>query len=347
VPLAPHTTLGVGGPARYFVEAEDEAAVLAALDWARPRALPVYVLGGGSNVVVADGGLPGLVLKLALRGRSAAPARGSVEWTVAAGEPWDDVVRDAVDRGWAGLECLSGIPGLVGATPIQNVGAYGQEVSDTIVRVRALDTRTGRTVALAGADCAFGYRDSRFRSAEPGRYVVLAVTYRLRPDDSPTLIYADLRRAVEARGIARPALADVRDAVLAVRRAKSMVLDPADPNTRSCGSFFLNPILTAEEARQAALRVGDDAMPRWPQPDGRVKLSAAWLIEHAGFARATRAGRVGLSTRHALAVVAYDGARSGDVVAFARLLRDRVLDHSGVRLHPEPILWGFIGGLET
>ncbi len=341
VPLAPHTTLGVGGPARYFVEAADEAAVLGAHQWGQRQGIGVHVLGGGSNVVVADAGLPGLVVKLGLRGRAVDHGRGHVELTAAAGEPWDDVVADTVARGWAGLECLSGIPGLVGATPIQNVGAYGQEVSDTITSVRALDTRDGRVVRLQPADCRFAYRDSRFRSGEPGRYVVLAVTYRLAPDGPPTLTYGDVERAVAARRIDRPGLGDVRSAVLGIRRSKSMVLDADDPNRRSCGSFFLNPILSADEAARAAGRVGDPAMPRWPLPDGRVKLSAAWLIEHAGFARGARVGPVGLSTRHALAIVAHDGARGTDVVAFARRLRDQVLERSGVRLSLEPVLWGF------
>src|SRR6058998_2456022 len=241
VRLADHCTMGVGGPARYFMEAHDESAVLAAFEWARARRVPVHVLGGGSNIVVADEGVDGLVVKIALRGVDTREADGAVELTAAAGEPWDELVRQSVERGWAGLECLSGIPGLVGATPMQNVGAYGQEVSQTVTAVRALDLRSGEIATLAAADCGFGYRTSRFKSGEPDRFVILAVTYRLTPDGAPTVRYADLERDLNGRGIRKPSLGDVRSTVLEIRRSKSMVLDPADDNRRSCGSFFLNP----------------------------------------------------------------------------------------------------------
>jgi UDP-N-acetylmuramate dehydrogenase len=340
VPLAPRTTLAVGGPARWFVEAREESAVLDALAWARTRGVPLRVLGGGSNLVVPDEGVDALVVKIDLRGVSTREAGGALELTAAAGEPWDDLVRRAVERGWAGLECLSGIPGLVGATPIQNVGAYGQEVSDTVTEVRALDTREGAVATLAGRDCGFVYRDSRFKSGEPGRWVVLSVSYRLRPGGPPTLRYADVEKHLEARRLAAPTLADVRESVLAIRRAKSMVLDdPGDPNRRSCGSFFTNPIVSAAELAEVERRVGDPAMPRWPQPDGRVKLSAAWLIERAGFRRGHRHGTVGLSTRHALAIVCHEGARARDVVAFARELQAAVRERCGARLTLEPVVW--------
>ncbi|HEY2993358.1 MAG TPA: UDP-N-acetylmuramate dehydrogenase [Methylomirabilota bacterium] len=339
VPLGPLTTLGVGGAARWFVEAVDEAAVRAAHAWARERRVPLRVLGGGSNLVVADAGVDALVVRIALRGLSHRERDGAVELTAAAGEPWDGVVASSVERGWAGLECLSGIPGLVGATPIQNVGAYGQEVSDTVVAVRALDTTTGEIAALGAADCGFAYRDSMFKREAPGRFVVLAVTYRLLPGGAPTLTYADVARHLAGRSA--PTLADTRAAVLAIRRAKSMTLDqPDDVNRRSCGSFFLNPIVEAAQAEAVTARAGDPTMPRWPQPDGRVKLSAAWLIEHAGFTRGEREGAVGLSTRHTLAIVAHDGARATDVLAFARRLKDGVEQRFGVRLSPEPVFWG-------
>ena len=246
---------------------------------------------------------------------------------------------DGVAQGWAGLECLSGIPGLVGATPIQNVGAYGQEVADTVVAVRALEAAGGAIVTLAPAECGFAYRDSAFKH-EPGRFIVLAVTYRLRPGGTPVVTYADVAAALTARGIAEPSLADVRATVLAVRRAKSMVLDPADPNRRSCGSFFTNPIVDAADVVRIERQAGGAPMPRWPQPGGGVKLSAGWLIEHAGFERGTRRGPVGLSTNHALAIVAHDGARAADVVAFATALRDTVRARFGVTLTPEPVFWG-------
>src|SRR2546425_9566500 len=243
VALAPYTTLGVGGPARWFVEATDEATLREALAWSRARGVALRMLGGGSNVVVADAGIEALVVRVGLRGVTPREAGRVVDVTAAAGEPWDELVRESVARGWAGLECLSGIPGLVGATPMQNVGAYGQEVSDRVSRVRVLDTCTGRIVAFANRECRFGYRDSMFRSGEPGRYVVLSVSHQLRPGGGATVRYVDVEKALAARGIASPTLADVRASVLAIRRSKSMVLDPHDENRRSCGSFFTNPIV--------------------------------------------------------------------------------------------------------
>ena len=341
VPLAPLTTLGVGGEARWFVTASDEATVVAAHAWARARGVALRVIGGGSNLVVSDTGVDALVVHLALRGLTTREIGGTLELTAAAGEPWDRLVRYAVEHGWAGLECLSGVPGLVGATPIQNVGAYGQEVSETVVAVRALDTRRGEVTTLPATSCGFAYRDSVFKRDEPGRWLVVAVTYRLRPGGAPTLSYADVKAQLGRQGAAAPTLAQVREAVLTIRRGKSMVLDdPADPNRRSCGSFFLNPILTAAEADAVAARAADSKMPRWPQPDGRVKLSAAWLIEHAGFARGERSGPVGLSSRHTLAIVAHDGARARDVLAFARRLQGTVEARFGVPLTPEPVFWG-------
>jgi len=340
VRLAEHCTLGVGGPARFFVEARDEAAVLEALDWARARRLPIRVLGGGSNLVVADEGIDGLVVKIALRGIDTREAHGVVEVTAAAGEPWDELVRLCVDHGWAGFECLSGIPGLVGATPMQNVGAYGQEVSETVILARALDTCTGRIMTFENRECRFGYRDSMFRSDEPGRYVILSVGYRLRPRGAAAVRYADVEKDLAARGIAKPSLTDVRASVIAIRRSKSMVLDPRDANRRSCGSFFTNPIIPGAELAAVESRAGDRAMPRWPLPGGQVKLSAAWLIERAGYTRGRADGPVGLSTNHALAIVAHDGARARDVVAFARRVQTAVADRFGVRLTPEPVFWG-------
>lgn len=338
-PLAPYCTLGVGGPARFLVEARDERDVLDAWRWARERDLPLRVLGGGSNLVIADEGVDGVVVLIRLRGISSRASGSSVDLTAAAGEPWDDLVRHAVERGWAGLECLSGIPGLAGATPIQNVGAYGQEVSDTIVAVRALDRDAGSVVSLGPEECAFGYRDSRLKSGAPGRYVVLAVTYRLADGGAPRVRYADLERHLAGRGIRNPSLGDVRESVLAVRREKSMVLDPADPNRRSCGSFFLNPIVSVPAAAEVQARAGDPSMPRWSQPDGRVKLAAGWLIERAGFTRGLRMGPVGLSTRHALAIVCHDGALARDVRDFAATIAGRVEARFGVRLAPEPAFW--------
>jgi UDP-N-acetylmuramate dehydrogenase len=340
VPLAPRSTMGVGGPARFFVEACDEVTVVEAARWAAARSLPLRVLGGGSNIVVADEGVDGLVVRVALQGISARDTEGAVEVTAAAGEPWDPLVERAVAEGWAGLECLSGIPGLVGATPMQNVGAYGQEVSQTVTAVRALDRRSGEIATLSAADCGFGYRTSRFKRGEPDRFVILAVTYRLAPRGAPTVRYADLERDLNGRGIRKPSLGDVRSTVLEIRRSKSMVLDPADDNRRSCGSFFLNPIVDAAVLARVERAVGESTMPRWPEADGRVKLSAAWLIERAGFRRGESRGAVALSTRHSLAIVCHEGARAAHVAAFATEIRGRVAARFGVLLAPEPVLWG-------
>ncbi len=342
VPLAARCTLGIGGSARFFVRAQDEKTLVDALDWADRGGITVRVLGGGSNVVIADEGLDALVLRVGLRGRKVREDNDTrVELTVAAGEPWDDVVAYAVGRGWAGLECLSGIPGLVGAAPIQNVGAYGQDVSETIARVRAYDRISRAIVTLTAEECGFSYRDSLFKSIAPDRYVVLDVGFRLDKSAPAAVRYPELHARLKERKIATPTLDDVRREVLGIRREKSMILDPEDENRRSCGSFFMNPIVASEELPRIERRVATDAMPRFPQPDGQVKLSAAWLIERAGFSRGQRRGAVGISTRHALALVCHDGANTGALVAFALEIRDRVRDRFGVTLAPEPNLWGF------
>jgi UDP-N-acetylmuramate dehydrogenase len=337
VPLAELTTLGVGGAAEHFVRATDEPSLVAALVWAKRRGVPVRVLGGGSNVVIPDAGVAGLVIRVENRGLSFAET-GSGRIEVAAGEPWDEVVAATVRRGLQGLECLSGIPGLAGATPIQNVGAYGQDVSETIVKVRALDRTTLTVTELTASECAFAYRDSRFKSAEPDRFVVLGVTFALRPGAAPALRYAELTRHFAERGESAPSLAAVRDATIALRRAKSMVYDRADPNHRSCGSFFTNPVVAAEHADRVERAVAA-SMPRYPQPDGRVKLAAGWLIERAGFEKGFRRGPVGLSTRHALAIVCHDGASAADVHRLADEIRAGVRARFGVELVPEPALW--------
>ncbi|WP_437729581.1 UDP-N-acetylmuramate dehydrogenase [Sorangium sp. So ce861] len=361
VPLAPLTTLGVGGPARFFAEAADDAAVVEAFRFAEARGVPLFVLGGGSNLLVADRGVDALVLRVRVRGvelAGGAEAAGDdgrgprVLVRAGAGEGWDDLVARAVAEGWAGVECLSGIPGDVGATPIQNVGAYGQEVAETIAEVRAIDRATGAAVVLAGADCGFGYRDSRFKRAWRGRYVITAVTFALRPGGAATVRYPELQRALAAPpGGAPPPLAEVRRAVIALRRGKSMVLDPADENGRSAGSFFMNPTLEAGAAAGVLARIeaagvlaAGEAIPRYPAGEGRVKLSAAWLIERAGFAKGTRHGAAGISTRHTLALVNRGGATAAELLELARRVRRGVLDRFGVALTPEPDLVGFAPG---
>jgi UDP-N-acetylmuramate dehydrogenase len=338
VPLAPFSTIGVGGLARYYVRATTAEAVAEAVRWAEARALPVFVLGGGSNVIIADEGHPGLVLHLALRGVEAHSRDGAADVRAAAGESWDELVAMAVGQGWAGLECLSGIPGLVGATPIQNVGAYGQEVRETVTSVEVLDRRSLRRTTLTNDECAFGYRDSRFKREDRDRYIVLAVSYRLRPGGAPAARYAELVRHLEEMGGGEPTLAAVREAVLTLRRRKSMVLNPEDPDARSVGSFFVNPVVAPESFAHVETVTGaDTAIPHWPMPDGRVKLSAAWLIERAGLTRGYERGSVGLSRRHALAIVNRGNAAAREVVELAREVRDRVRDRFGIVLTPEPV----------
>jgi UDP-N-acetylmuramate dehydrogenase len=322
VPLAPRTTLGIGGPAKRLVQITSTSDLpdALALD---PK---ILVLGGGSNLVVGDAGWDGVVLAIALRGI----AVDCDTVSVAAGVVWDDFVAQMVDARRAGVECLSGIPGLVGATPMQNVGAYGQEVSDTIVSVRVYDRDRGELVTMTPAECAFGYRTSVFRGST--RWIVVDVTFRLpRGELSAPIRYAELARALGVAEGERAPLAAVRDTVIALRRGKGMVVDPGDPESRSAGSFFTNPIVDAA----IAARVGG---PQWPQPDGRVKLSAGWLIEHAGFAKGHTVGNVGISRKHALALVNRGGATAAELLALARTIQDGVRDRLGIELHPEPIL---------
>lgn len=332
VPLAPLTTLGIGGPARHYTRIGASEQLARALAWARERDLDVLVLGGGSNLLIGDRGFPGLVVHVVIDGVDYAVAGGSTEVTAGAGESWDGLVAAVVGRGLAGVECLSGIPGFVGATPIQNVGAYGQEVAETIVRVEVVDRSTAEVLSIANSECAFGYRDSRFKQADRDRYIVTSVTYRLENDGAPAVRYPELRRHLEITGVEQPSLGAVREAVLAIRRRKSMVVDTSDPDSRSAGSFFTNPIVTSEAADQ----IGIEGMPRYPAGD-HVKLSAAWLIEQAGFARGHVAGNVGLSTKHTLAIVNRGGGTAREVVALAREIRRRVYDRFGVELVPEPV----------
>ncbi|MEW6336010.1 MAG: UDP-N-acetylmuramate dehydrogenase [Acidobacteriota bacterium] len=343
-PLAPLTTLELGGPARILIEPRSEGEVREALEWAESAETAVAVLGGGSNLVVGDGGFDGLVLRAGWRGVQVERAGDAVRVTAAAGEPWDEVVALAVEEGWAGLECLSGIPGTAGATPIQNVGAYGQDVSGAIASVRVLD-RVSRAVAvLSNPQCGFAYRSSVFRG-NPDRVVVLAVTFELLRGGPPTLRYPELVAALG--GSATPTLAAVRRAVLDLRRAKSMLLEPGDPNRRSVGSFFLNPTLAVDEADEVAARaraagvVADPSeVPMFPSPDGRVKLPAAWLVERAGFPKGTRRGPVGVSSRHALALVHHGGGSTVALLALAAEIQTAVRDRFGVSLRPEPTFLG-------
>jgi UDP-N-acetylmuramate dehydrogenase len=342
VPLAPRTSLRVGGAAQWFAEGSSAADAAAAHAWSLSEGLPLTVLGGGTNVVVSDHGVAGLVLALASRGLAIDEDADTVLVTAAAGEPWDGVVAAAVARQGSGLECLSGIPGLAGGTPIQNVGAYGQEVAGTIEHVTVFDRQSGTVQRLSADACQFAYRASRFKGRDAGRFVVCEVSFRL-PKGAPTTSYADVAAALAASGVSRPAVADVRAAVLEIRRRKGMVIDGADPDTRSVGSFFTNPVVAGADLERVASRAGA-APPSFPQPDGRMKLPAAWLIERAGFARGDQDGAVGLSTKHTLAIVTREGARAADVVRFAAVVARRVEDTFGVHLRPEPVFLGFSPG---
>jgi UDP-N-acetylmuramate dehydrogenase len=344
VDLAPHTTLGVGGSARWYVRAETADAVAAAHEWSRERGLPTIVLGGGSNMVVADGGVDALVLHMQVRGVRFEPRGAQTQLIAGAGEPWDPLVAAAVTRGLAGLECLSGIPGTVGGTPIQNVGAYGQEVAETIESVLVYDRTDRTTRTLPAAECRFAYRMSRFKRDEPDRFIVCGVTFLVQ-DGAPTATYPDIVRHLEDAGIRSPSLGDVRRAVLEVRRRKGMVLDPVDSDTRSVGSFFMNPIVDAEVRDRIAST--DGAPPAYAMGDQRVKLPAAWLIERAGFARGTADGPVAISSKHTLALVNRGGATARDVLRLAARIKRAVLERFGVWLRPEPVFIGFDGDPEV
>lgn len=345
--LAPFTTFGIGGPARWFAEAASEDEIAEAANWAEDHAANLFVLGGGSNLLVADAGFNGLVLKVNLRGVTTTVEQGQRIYQVDAGEDWDKFVQRSVDDGCAGIECLAGIPGTVGGTPVQNVGAYGQEVASAIVRVRAFDLQDRFFVDFAAAECGFAYRRSRFNSIDRGRYIVTRVDYRLTPGGVPTVRYADLQRALaEAQAEGKEAnLAEVAAQVRRVRQLKGMLLVEGDPDCRSAGSFFKNPIVSYELLRQIATASGKEP-PRFPAgPEagnhGSVKLPAAWLIEQSGFGKGYALGRAGVSSRHTLALTNLGGATAAEVLALASQITASVEARFGIRLEMEPVLVGF------
>ncbi len=338
VPLAPLTTLRLGGPARRLVTAYDEDSVVAVVRAADDAGEPLLVLGGGSNVVLPDEGFAGTVLRVAVHGLAAEPHGDRVHLTAAAGEEWESFVGLCVADRLVGVEALSGIPGLVGASVVQNIGAYGQDVSQTVVRVRAYDRDAREVVELSGAQCGFAYRHSTFKHT-PDRWVVLSVTFDLGTGElSAPVGYAELARRLGVDVGERAPMSPVREAVLALRRGKGMVLDAADPDTRSAGSFFTNPLLTAEQAEALRARAAD--VPTWPEADGRTKVSAAWLIEHSGFAKGSFEGPVGISSKHTLALVNRGGGTTADLLRVARAVRDGVREAFGVELVPEPVVVG-------
>jgi UDP-N-acetylmuramate dehydrogenase len=342
VPLAPLTTLRVGGAARYLVDAQTISEVSEAVEFSRSRSLPLFILGGGSNVVISDAGWPGLVLKIGITGINHRHGHEEVVFEAGAGEDWDKFVGLVVAHNCAGIECLSGIPGSLGGTPVQNVGAYGQEVASTIESVLALDLRDGQLHELCNQACGFSYRGSIFNTRERGRYIILRVNYTLKPGGDAYVAYGDLQRYF-AGWSDKPTLADVRDAVRKIRAGKGMLITAGDADCRSAGSFFKNPILSAEQyqaltARAAAKKL---QIPNYPALDAQKKVSAAWLVEHSGFSKGYGNGAVGISRKHALAIVNRGSATAADIVAFEEDIQQRVQEIWGIRLEPEPVFVGF------
>jgi UDP-N-acetylmuramate dehydrogenase len=343
-PLAPFTTLGIGGPARWFLEATSEDAIVEAAAWARERRASLFVLGGGSNLVVSDAGFDGLVMHVALRGISTIDTGdGRRTYRAAAGEDWDGFVQRSIAENCAGIECLAGIPGTVGGTPVQNVGAYGQEVSSTIERVRGFDLERHAFVEFTAQECGFAYRRSRFNTVDRGRYIVTGVDYRLTPDGAPSIRYADLRRALA--GNDEPSLRQAADAVRRIRLSKGMLLVEGDPDCRSAGSFFKNPVVGENHAVRIAVICGEEPS-RFPAGEGvenagNVKIPAAWLIERAGFAKGYKLGAAGISSRHTLALINLGGATAAEILALADEIRRAVRTRFDVELEMEPVLVGF------
>jgi len=365
IALAPLTTLKIGGAARFFVRVGSEKEIVAALEFASGKNLPVFIFGGGSNVLISDSGFDGIVIQIAIRGIKRTPVSlpsltaksddGSEEIliTAQAGEIWDDFVKFCVGENLAGLECLSGIPGFVGATPIQNVGAYGQEVSETITSVRCFDRTERKIVELSNAECGFAYRTSIFNTTHRERYIVLSVTFALTRNGAPKIAYKDLKEYFANKTTA-PTLAETREAVLEIRRAKSMVIDERDENSRSCGSFFKNPIVTNEKYNDVVSRarkqkiIGDhETIPKFVTAAARVKIPAAWLIERSGFQKGYKTGNVGISTKHSLAIINLGGATATEILQFKRKIQEAVKRIFDLELKPEPIFIGFESEIES
>lgn len=346
VALAPLTTMGVGGPARWFVEARSESDVCRALAWARDRRLRLHVLGGGSNVVISDDGFDGLVIHTDIRGLETSTTDGQTVYAVGAGEPWDDVVGAAVRGNLAGLECLSGIPGLAGGTPVQNVGAYGQDVSATIARIRAIDRQTHRVVSFSNAECRFGYRSSRFKRDDVDRFIVTRVDFALTVDGRPTVTYADVLKYFAELGGGSPTLRQTREAILAIRRRKGMVIEEGNPANRSCGSFFVNPVVRREDHVRIQEQSAE-AVPHYAVDGAHVKIPAAWLIEHAGFPKGTSRGAVGISPFQSQAIVNLGGALAREVFELACEVKRAVWEVFRVPLLPEPVFVGFAPSEQT
>ncbi|MDD2335778.1 MAG: UDP-N-acetylmuramate dehydrogenase [Geobacteraceae bacterium] len=341
VSLAALTTFDVGGPARYFVEISTETEAVSALSFAREKGLDHLVLGGGSNVLISDEGFPGLVILNRIKGITVVEEGGKILATVGGGEDWQDFTDLCVASAWQGVECLAGIPGTVGASPIQNVGAYGQEVSQVIVRVRCLETATGKAVTFDNEECAFRYRESIFNAREVGKYIVLSVTFNLIKGGAPDVKYRELERRLS--GIRSSTLVEVRDAVIAIRAEKGVLVRTGYESFKSAGSFFKNPVVTGAQFKNITAIVAGNGSSTWawPLPNGDVKISAAYLIQCSGFDRGYCKGTVGISPYHTLILINGDGASAREIVDFAGEVQQRVMDRFGVLLHPEPRFVGF------
>jgi UDP-N-acetylmuramate dehydrogenase len=335
--LGPMTTFGIGGRARFFVEVKTEDDVVEAMSWAKERGLPMFVLGGGSNLLVRDEGFAGLVVKMGVMGVQQ-DKPWSPDFWVGAGESWDGFVDTAIEANCAGIECLAGIPGSVGGTPVQNVGAYGQEVSETIWQVRVFDRETMEFRWMDHHECGFRYRESVFNTTAKGRYVVTAVVFLLRYGP-PTLTYVELQKRFEGRWI-KPKLREVADAVREIRRGKGMLIVEGDPDCRSAGSFFKNPVVGIDVLEKIQAAAGGIEVPHWFAGTGKVKIPAAWLLEKAGFVKGYGEGRVGISSRHTLAVVNRGGATFADVERMEGEIVRVVRERFGVGLVREPVVLG-------
>jgi UDP-N-acetylmuramate dehydrogenase len=342
VPLASLTTLGIGGPARYFVAVQSEAELREAMQWARAKSLPEFILGGGSNLVVSDAGWPGLLIKMEIGIIRRSREGGKDIFSAGAGVDWNEFVASAVGSSCAGVECLNGIPGTVGATPVQNVGAYGQDVSETILKVRALVRETLEPIEFSNQECGFSYRTSRFNTHDKDKFVITRVDFALTQSGQPKVEYADVKKYFAVNG-GRPTLQSVSEAVWKIRRAKAMVITEDEPDSRSAGSFFKNPIIPSQQFASLAegARSRGSELPSFPANDGLVKIPAAWLIENAGLHKGFTLGHVGISSKHTLALVNRGGATSAELLALKDLVQQKVHDTFGIELRPEPVFIGF------
>lgn len=337
-PLAQYTTFKIGGAARFFVEATTETEIVAALKSAEENCQKVFILGGGSNILIADAGFDGLVIKIALRGIIFEQQDDEkVLVTAGAGENWDELVEICIRKNLQGFECLSGIPGLVGGTPVQNVGAYGQEISETVFSVKVLERSTGKVFDLPAESCNFSYRASIFNTTQKNNFIVLAVTFKLKLNGQAKIVYKDLR---EYFWNYQPNLLEVREAVLKIRQSKSMVIDHLDPNFRSAGSFFKNPIVDIEKYELIKAN-SSEPIPHFIINQETVKIPAAWLIENSGFTKGFRIKDVGISTKHSLAIVNFGRATAADVLSLMNEIQHGVEKKFGILLQPEPVFVGF------